>query len=89
MRSSVYVRFYPTAGVDHRVDPKLANTSPVEQNPRVLCPGWPARPPTLHSSERSERAQGGVEGRNPRRKLWVCAVYIGKLCFLKAVISNF
>ena len=52
MRSSVYVRFYPTAGVDHRVDPKLANTTPVEQNPRVLCPGWPARSPTLHSSER-------------------------------------
>ena len=49
MRSSVYVRFYPTAGVDHTVDPKLANTTPVEQSPRVLCPGWPARSPTLHS----------------------------------------
>ena len=71
-----------------QVDPKLANTTPVETNPRVLCPGWPAGPSTLHSSDRSERAQGGVEGRSPRRKLWVCAVYIGKLCFFKAVIFN-
>ena len=89
MRSSVYVRFYPTAWVDHRVDPKLANTTPVEQNTRALCPGWPARSPTLHLSERSERAQGGVGGRSSRRKLSVCAVYVGKLCFLKAMISNF
>ena len=71
------------------VGPKLANTTPVEQNISGLCFGWPVGPPTLHSSERSERVQGGVEGRSPRRKLWVCAVYVVEWCFLKAVVSDF
>jgi hypothetical protein len=62
MRSSVYVRFYPTAGVDHRVDPKLANTTPVEQGPRVLCPGWPAGSPTPHSSELANEHRAGSRG---------------------------
>ena len=77
------------SGYGSMVDPKLSNTTPDQQNVKVFCPGWPVGSPTLHSSERSERAQGGVEGRSPRRNFWVCAVYIGKLCFLKAMISNF
>ena len=71
------------------VDPKLANTTPVGQNIWVFCFGWPVGPPTLHSSERSERVQGGVEGRSPRRKFWVHAVYVLEQCFLKAVVSDF
>ena len=46
------------------VDPKLARATPYHQKSKILQP-----PPWVHSSERSERAQGGVEGRSPRRKL--------------------